>query len=285
MDKEQLIDDLVTFMSLAAPASDSPLPLSYFDEAESIDSHVSEAGDTIAFLVPSGTVRSQSPMLTFRPDLVREHIDVSFVESRDLLGPAGFDSVKYGVSRIREVPRAFLKGKKTAKGHPARAFSRTFAVSIGDINHDGSFFGGCIDYVGWSCGGWQSSENYKRTSVDDQSMWDRVWRAASSGVASMLLRRFFWRVSLRLDDGPSVSFSTDPEGVRALARMRDIPPGKQRRTALVHWVREHWRKKRDPSASDLSSVREHLRGASEFTWNGLRGRIVPSVSDQERAVQ
>lgn len=96
-----------------------------------------------------------------------------------------------------------------------------------------------------------------------------------------LTRRYAWSVCLGFD-GPSIRFLTDPVGVREAFRLRDVPPGKERRAALRHWVSAHNRKTRKDDAA-LAEVRKHLRGATSFTWNGLRCRIEPSLLDQEQA--
>lgn len=96
-----------------------------------------------------------------------------------------------------------------------------------------------------------------------------------------LRRRYLWSVMLGEGDGPRARFMTDPIGVRESFRLRDIPPGKMRRAALLHWVREHWRKRREPTANDRSWVRQHLRGAWSYSWNGLRCTIEPAPADLE----
>lgn len=100
----------------------------------------------------------------------------------------------------------------------------------------------------------------------------------------LALRQYYnWSVLLSEGDGPRARFLTDPLGVREAFRLRDIPPGKRRRAALRHWVREHWRKRRDAGANDRAWIEAYLRGATEFVWNGLRCRIEPSVPDQKKA--
>lgn len=91
-----------------------------------------------------------------------------------------------------------------------------------------------------------------------------------------------WSVLLGEPGLPRARFLTDPVGVREAFRLRDVPPGKARRAALRHWVSEHWRKKGRDSEADRAWVREHLRGAEDFTWNGLRCRIEPSREDLRR---
>jgi len=98
-----------------------------------------------------------------------------------------------------------------------------------------------------------------------------------------LRREYLWSVLLGEQDVPRARFVTDPVGVRAAFRLRDIPPGKARRAALRHWVKNHWRQSRDPSHEDNIFVREYLRGATRFGWNGLDCTIEPSRDDIRRA--
>lgn len=101
-----------------------------------------------------------------------------------------------------------------------------------------------------------------------------------------LRRQYMWSVLLGSDEGtPRARFMTDPVGAREAFRLRDLPPGKERRAALRHWVRSHWRKRRDLDEPHRAWVREHLRGAENFTWNGLRCQISPSGEDMAKAMR
>jgi hypothetical protein len=79
--------------------------------------------------------------------------------------------------------------------------------------------------------------------------------------------------------GPRARFVTDVQGIREVFRLRDVPAGQKRRAALLHWVKEHWRKQRCLTANDRIWVRTHLRGTWAFNWNGLHGQIEPSSDD------
>lgn len=85
-----------------------------------------------------------------------------------------------------------------------------------------------------------------------------------------------WTVALGWVGHPTILIPTDPVGAREVFALRDIPNGKKRRAALRHWVTSHYRRNR---RGDASFVRAHLRGAQEFTWNGLYCRIAPSIPD------
>jgi hypothetical protein len=91
-------------------------------------------------------------------------------------------------------------------------------------------------------------------------------------------RRRKWSVEFRLPNSPGVWFLADSVGARELLRMRDLPAGRSRRDALLHWVREHWRADRHDAEAEIQ-VRQHLRGAEVCSWFGLECRIVPSEVD------
>lgn len=96
-----------------------------------------------------------------------------------------------------------------------------------------------------------------------------------------LTLRYEWSVWLGYGAGPRVRFVTDPTGAREVFRLRDIPNGANRRAALRNWVNAHWRKKSTDNDA-RSWVQRHLRGAEEFTWNGLRCKVSPPEYDLEQ---
>jgi hypothetical protein len=104
-------------------------------------------------------------------------------------------------------------------------------------------------------------------------------RAIAMIGGMMLRKRYLWSVLIGEGKGPRARLFTDIVGMREIFRLRDIPPGKARRAALLHWVREHWRKRRDPTANDRAWVKAHIRGVWSYQWNGLLCQIVPSESD------
>lgn len=91
-----------------------------------------------------------------------------------------------------------------------------------------------------------------------------------------------WKVYVGWEGEIGITFATDPIGAREIFRLRDIPNGKKRRTALRNWIKEHYRKKRnDPT--EKNKVIKHLRGATEFNWNGFKCKIIPSEYDLKQA--
>lgn len=88
-----------------------------------------------------------------------------------------------------------------------------------------------------------------------------------------------WSAKVKVSDNiPSLTVLTDPTGVKELWKLRDIPDGKKRRDALLHWVSQHWRQNRkDPEVE--SYVRKHLRGATEFRHGEMSVVVQPSEKD------
>lgn len=92
---------------------------------------------------------------------------------------------------------------------------------------------------------------------------------------SMMFRRFEWGVTIAHPGLPGAYMDCSPESARALFADRNAVGGK-RRTALRHWVKEHYRRGHTPEESH--KVREHLRGIERFTWHGLDVKLqVPSA--------
>jgi hypothetical protein len=83
---------------------------------------------------------------------------------------------------------------------------------------------------------------------------------------------------------PTVSIPSDPVGAREVFRLRDLPAGRSRREALRHWVTGHVRRRIEPEYVE-TYIWPYLRGAEEFTWNGLYCKIQPSAYDLRKASQ
>lgn len=102
-------------------------------------------------------------------------------------------------------------------------------------------------------------------------------------IAYQFLRRPQWTVELSLTKGRTgVGLTTDAEGARSIVNMLGREETRAgRRKALVHWVKEHYRKRR--STGDPSVVRAHMRGVSGCAAGGLWASIWPARDDIERA--
>jgi hypothetical protein len=58
---------------------------------------------------------------------------------------------------------------------------------------------------------------------------------------------------------------------KGVFKLRDVPDGKQRRAALRHIVNDH--KRRLPNRDETQEIAKYWRGARQFDWLGLSGRI------------
>lgn len=93
-----------------------------------------------------------------------------------------------------------------------------------------------------------------------------------------LVRRYQWTVRLSVDDGPVVEFLTTSEHAREIFRWREKPPELSRRPALRHWVS---RLRRKPSKGRQPW---YLRGATDFTWQGIKCKLLPSSFEREAEI-
>ena len=84
---------------------------------------------------------------------------------------------------------------------------------------------------------------------------------------------YSWTAILQFDSkAPAVGFTVSRPFIEALARLRDIPPGKKKRSRLIHEVEEHLRRK--PSGK-TTKVSHHMRAWQDHIWNGCLLRVCP----------
>lgn len=106
----------------------------------------------------------------------------------------------------------------------------------------------------------------------------------SIGISLELSLRYEWAVTLGYFGCGSVLLPTDPTGIYELFRLRDLEPGQMRRSSLIHWVQEHFRKRRN-SPEKTIKVKEHIRGKTNLSWGGFNVSIRPPKFDLERLAQ
>lgn len=126
----------------------------------------------------------------------------------------------------------------------------------------------------WSGSRWDFGVPW-RTACRDAGSANMLNLAAMANTRT-LQRRQEWRLIISEPGQPGLSLTTDPDGVRAFFRDRDVVSG-SRRKALLHWVRTHWR--RNPTADGGTDVRRHLRGSQAFDWHGYRCEVSPAPED------
>ncbi len=95
-------------------------------------------------------------------------------------------------------------------------------------------------------------------------------------VQAALTKRYEWTVRLCVDGGPTLEFITTSSEAREVFRWRDKPPSGGRRPALRHWVsRLGSGRKREPW---------YLRGAVDFSWEGVSCKLLPPQFERERFI-
>jgi hypothetical protein len=199
---------------------------------------------------------------------------------------AGF---KYTVVRCKSIPLSVMRGHQILGSSVSR---QIFAWISESGNYEGGYADAFLRGSDWVQVSWNTSllKQDRRADGDGDFALYRKRVTKDDDMASVIAtalgvqfnRDYDWRILLRFDNGPSISFVTDPLGTMEIFRLRDIPNGKSRRVALRNWVQAHWRRKRSDDA-EASRVVAHLRGAEEFTWNGLSGKIVVAPYDRRRA--
>jgi hypothetical protein len=284
-DIESEIEDVITFMSLAVRARGEKINLREFDEAESIDRYLDAASTDAGIRIPdSPLVRAafdrvehgDSGSVLWNDVWTPQHVDgpVNVVTLRRASPGAETNGYRYQLSRVRRVVASQVRGRAR------RVYPTMYWVRTALVHNDGWYGFGGEDVLSYRAGRWVSCND---TPAYDPKGFATLCMIASLGLAVQLSRVSVWRAVVSFDGNPSVSFSTDPIGVREIFRLRDVPAGRSRRAALRHWVSEHWRRTREASdGAEATKVREHLRGATDFTWNGMRCQIVPSAVDLER---
>lgn len=137
--------------------------------------------------------------------------------------------------------------------------------------------GAVMDWSGnyGESGGFEHINAYEDWELEEQQ------RSPLFATWVALRQRYDWSVLLGYDGTARVRFFTDPIGLREVFKLRDLPPGRERRAALKHWVRSHWRRQRKDDEAQ-AWVRRHIRGADSFAWEGLRCAIAPAAYDLEQ---
>ena len=73
-----------------------------------------------------------------------------------------------------------------------------------------------------------------------------------------------------------VRFMIDPTVALELFSDRAKSMQEVRKSALLHWVKNHLRRKRS-DANEFTEVRRHIRGKTSFQWHGFDCTIEPDA--------
>jgi hypothetical protein len=109
---------------------------------------------------------------------------------------------------------------------------------------------------------------------------DFVHDTISLMITQALETRYQWHVAFGgRKHGLRIVLPTNPTGALKLFKDRELTAGKSRREALRHWVENFIR---DDDVHGSVYVRDHLRGNTEFTWNGMETELMVSAFDLEK---
>jgi hypothetical protein len=263
MDDEQkrakAVEDILVFLSACRPAKRPDLstdkPMSYFDGAFALDLKLGEVlmGGR-AFIPSNSTIQ----------DVDGSFDSCTLVTNQESILTSKEDAIQLIRSKTIKAP--------AVRGRIFGFRRHLVEVTIGEISPSTGLFVNGVNILG-------SQDGEEWTVIGPTSRYSGPEKAEAEladairlGIGLSIVRPEEWSVKLQFSGYPGVRFFTDPVGVREVFRLRDIPEGKSRREALRNWVTNHWRKKHDdPSA--LVEVRKHLRGATKFTWGGLRCEV------------
>lgn len=157
------------------------------------------------------------------------------------------------------------------------------------VNDDGSYMP-LQDIWGWYGGKWQGVKDYgSRTFLYSDDFTERgktgrdtLEKGIHIGWAHQhaVYRQMLWHVVISYADrASSLMIPCEASAIPDLFKTRDLPEGKSKRDAILHWVAEHWRRVRtSPEVS--REITAYLRGKTDFQWsNGLRVRVYPAADD------
>lgn len=261
------IDSMVMLMSCAHERFNKKaavdVPRSYFDGAYPMFFHED----------PNGWMQNM-PGGSSDDDLIPPH---EFVPSST--GPFSQSllarSSQHDESNPFTIIRVKTASQKEVRGRISGWAPHYVRMAVAILSEDGGYGGALGPYYGWIGNKWREMPWNDGRPASGERSDDLCIRVAQSVSWT---RHWHWTARIGIDDGIRMELFTDPVGAQELFRLRDISPGKSRRDALCHWVSEHWRKSRKDPAVE-TQVRAHLRGATEFTWNGLYVKISPSADD------
>ena len=266
MNIEDHIEWIATYLALSIPGNQRAL----FDE---IEPFTLDFGDTLTQEgISGGTDEERSALLPPSREItlldLKDRLDVCEIADD---GTPGVPHGSVAVSRIRVVSPSEYRGAAPFRKHVAR-------IDAAFVDGLGNFAVSRSGYVG-SHNGRQWEHITTGSRLWPAEGRDKVTETINCSSMIQYLRQREWRVVLGYEQSPGLSLSISPSGAQEVFRLRDIPNGRERRMALRHWVRTYWRKV--PGSGEAAEVRAHLRGATNFVWNGLRCsiRVPPEQMD------
>jgi hypothetical protein len=252
------------------------LPLTYFNRCEPI-SHCEELGN-----LPKSYQRF-IPADAAPRDVDHDEWDVSWFTNRitgnDTNPTAELWKDKkaiYGVQRIRRVALSEIRGRFKLKS------GMVIELAAALIHSDGTYTSSRFYAEQWGSSGWYVIG--QPGPVIPELLLDHERRQVEISLGYAYARHFDWQVEIGYTKMPTIALTVDPPAARTVFKLRDLPPGKDRREALKHWVGEHYRHQSSgDSTEELIKIWPYLRGGNQFKWHGMECRIHPSRHDLIRA--
>lgn len=125
---------------------------------------------------------------------------------------------------------------------------------------------------------WQGVIGEGRPAAHADSEPGRTAERAAMMIGLAAVAHYQWHVEIGRIGGISFKFPTMPERLAEIFRLRDLPDGASRRAALKNWITSHWRANHRDQQTEIY-VRQHLRGAETFSWDGYFVTVCPSQYD------
>lgn len=188
-----------------------------------------------------------------------------------------------GLSMARSIPMKDMRGWATVFS-PYMMHGAT--LRLDKYNRLVAWGEGIFSRVG---GNWVPSRPSKHIGGGGSEARGWLGNSLHEGLATSLLvglalrQRYEWSAVFSFPTGIRLRFGCSARGALELFRDREKGDLEQRRSALLHWVRRHWR--RQSTALEVAEVRKHLRGVSSIEWRGMEVTIYPAEFDIEQAFQ
>lgn len=294
-DRAEAIDNILTYLSLSENIDDwrclsdfidkhvargcaefNKLPLSHFDGADASWLYESLQGTTSYDRL---FISDEDPELRTLPLQSWDYCMAMYYgdEHEKLHIPAG-KTYLFSMQRIRKVPLRDVRGLFRLYSSEVIECSNCHLFNDGTYQAD-------REYQQFFRGAWYTVGvpfEVSPPQICDDAGQRNPWLHKSAAITA----EYDWSVHIGFNRAklPAVSFPTDPISAKTVFKFRDVPTGENRRSALKHWVQEHTRRRETVTGEYMETqIYPYLRGAEEFTWNGLYCKIQPSKYDLLRA--
>lgn len=118
---------------------------------------------------------------------------------------------------------------------------------------------------------------------DDDSMYMHTIRGFNMALQLSLTYNYEWSCYIKeTPDSLGVRIPIHPSSSKEVFMMRNIPEGKTRKTAIVNFVKEHYRTVKGNGNERKVLIEKHFRGDLKFNWRGLEVHVTPSPYDLMR---